>query len=75
MALSTEQNYNMINGPMNTVPALLVRRSEKELDKVLDAWELESIQRRCTNNNQVAIHVVELPRREQGTATGLCWPL
>lgn len=26
-----------INGPLNNVPALLVRHSEKELDKVLDA--------------------------------------
>ena len=34
--MSTEQNYNMINGMLNNVPALSTRPPKKELDKALD---------------------------------------
>lgn len=34
--MSTEQNYNMINGPLNNTPAMSTRPPKKELDKALE---------------------------------------
>ena len=75
MALSTEQNYNMINGLLNNVPVLAVRPSEKELNKVkgsqqareLGAWG-SMIKKRC---RCVHFHVMVTPEEQSLIREGI----